>query len=115
MIAQVTTPVIEPEIGMGLAALDGGANTVVEWVENHDPEEWNIHNDTKSEFDDIVLSDEEDEDRKNDFDVRGWGVEYTPAIQKEFEHVDQTSLKWVSDWRSWRSMIGNEVVVKNEW
>ena len=75
VIAQVTAPVIAPEIGTGLAALDGGENAVDEWVKNHDPEEYYIHNDTKSEFDDIVLYDEEDEDLKNDFDVREWGVE----------------------------------------
>ena len=36
-------------------------------------------------MDDIVLYEEDDEDIKNDFDVCRWGVEDTPAMQKEFE------------------------------
>ena len=50
---------------------------------------------------------------KNNFYVQGWGVEYTPAMQKEFENADQTNIKRISARRSWRSMIGDEVVVKN--
>ena len=103
--AQVIAPAIEqeiapvvtaPAIAMGPAVCDDGANVFDEQLENHDPEEWNIHNDTESNRDDIVLSEEDDEDIKNEFDVCRWGVEYTPAMQKEFENADQTNIKRAS-------------------
>ena len=66
----------------------------------------------ESDFD--ISSDEDNEDLNNDFDVRERGIEYTPAMMKEFTNADSTNQNRIVARRLWRSMIGDEVVINND-
>ena len=50
------------------------SNLVEDKVKNHDPEECDVNKDAGGDF--YLMSNEDDEDMNNDFDVRGWGVDY---------------------------------------
>ena len=82
LYVSVPVPVIAPVEVCDEEANDG----VGERQDNYDPEEWDILNNMEIDFD--ILSDEDSEDLKNDFDVRVWGIEYTPAMMKEFTNAD---------------------------